>query len=485
MDVHEKTLLISAQQGNDYCFEEIYKLYYSKVYALALATVKNSADAEDILQTVFIKAWQNLGRLRDITAFNTWIQRITLNECYTLLQTRGRGGEVSLNDEVTEIEVSVPENEEEFNIPEIYAERVDLSERLKEIIDGLSLVQRQSVMLYYYCELTVPEIAQTMGCSEGTVKSRLYLARNSIRGSIKNYEKKTGSRFYGIAGIPMLSFGDIFKGQVMRRSISGAQAKTCFINIYTAHSAAAAAAAPVGIAAAGAGAAGMALSTKVLLGVLAGLLVVCGVTAAVTVPMLLNKNSGAKKTETTHQIETTVNPSSAPQTTETPTTVEPTTAEPTTEEPTTEEPTTEPDIRQDVYDAYVAVLNENVSSFDVTGYYTHDIDGDGITELIVDIGTAQLARKCVAYTYDKDSGNTVNAGDLYVSDGGIILTSDGNLVTTAGRSGYYSYNKISMFNQKIVSTGMFDDHDLHDIDGEYLRAIPTSNLEPLKNAVFN
>ena len=43
MDVHEKTLLISAQQGNDYCFEEIYKLYYSKVYALALATVKNSA----------------------------------------------------------------------------------------------------------------------------------------------------------------------------------------------------------------------------------------------------------------------------------------------------------------------------------------------------------------------------------------------------------------------------------------------------------
>ena len=165
MDVHEKTLLISAQQGNDYCFEEIYKLYYSKVYALALATVKNSADAEDILQTVFIKAWQNLGRLRDITAFNTWIQRITLNECYTLLQTRGRGGEVSLNDEVTEIEVSVPENEEEFNIPEIYAERVDLSERLKEIIDGLSLVQRQSVMLYYYCELTVPEIAQTMEIS--------------------------------------------------------------------------------------------------------------------------------------------------------------------------------------------------------------------------------------------------------------------------------------------------------------------------------
>ena len=58
-------------------------------------------------------------------------------------------------------------------------------------------------------------------------------------------------------------------------------------------------------------------------------------------------------------------------------------------------------------------------------------------------------------------------------------------MTTAGRSGYYSYNKISMVNQKIVSTGMFDDHDLHDIDGEYLRAIPTSNLEPLKNAVFN
>ena len=127
-------------------------------------------------------------------------------------------------------------------------------------------------------------------------------------------------------------------------------------------------------------------------------------------------------------------------------------------------------------DAYTVVLE---------AYTYFDIDGDGITELVVDIGTAQLARKCVAYTYDKDSGNTVNAGDLYVSDGGIILTSDGNLVTTAGRSGYYSYNKISMVNQKIVSTGMFDDHDLHDIDGEYLRAIPTSNLEPLKNAVFN
>lgn len=217
----DQALVFAARNGNTKCFEELYKRYYDKIYALARGTVKNDADAEDVLQTTFIKAWQSIRSLEDPAAFNTWLQHITLNECYSLL--RKSRPTLSMEEEGEDGEML--QLESDLMLPQEYAERSDLSQRLGKIVGELSDVQRQTILLYYYEEMSVDEIAQTMDCSAGTVKSRLFLARKAIKTEIEEQERKTGQKFYSVVPVPLA--GLLFK---LVRDVMIPQAKA--ISIY-------------------------------------------------------------------------------------------------------------------------------------------------------------------------------------------------------------------------------------------------------------
>jgi len=104
-------------------------------------------------------------------------------------------------------------------IPAIYAERADLRERLGRIIDGLSEVQRQAIVLYYINELTVSEISDIMECSVNTVKTRLLLARKAVRSEIEEQENKSGEKFYNTAGAAMLPFSRLLCAHMQAMSI--------------------------------------------------------------------------------------------------------------------------------------------------------------------------------------------------------------------------------------------------------------------------
>lgn len=227
MTDYEQALVFAAKNGNEKSFEELYKIYYNKVYSLAKATLKNDADAEDVLQQTFIQAWRNISTLEDTSAFNTWIQRITLNQCYSLM--RKSKPEISIDEENDEH--GVLELESDLMLPEVYAQQEDLRIRLGKIIDGLSEVQRQTVQLFYFDNMSVEEIAKVMDCSVGTVKSRLFLARKAIRTEIEETERKTGTKLYGIAGIPMLAFGKLFSSQVEATSIQASTAISTYSKI--------------------------------------------------------------------------------------------------------------------------------------------------------------------------------------------------------------------------------------------------------------
>ena len=228
MNKTEEDLVIAVKSGDTRCFEELYKLYYDKIYALALTIVKNSADAEDVLQATFVKAWQNIEKLENVSAFNTWVQRIAINECNSMLRKNNKS-EYSIDDEGDDGELL--QIESDLMLPEKYAERDDLSIRLRVIIDELSVVQRETILLYYYNELSIEEIAQIMDCSEGTVKSRLFLARKAIRTEIEEQEKKTGEKFYGIAGVALIPFGGLFIREIKRNAISGNEAANIYSSI--------------------------------------------------------------------------------------------------------------------------------------------------------------------------------------------------------------------------------------------------------------
>lgn len=280
----QEIMLVRAVQNKDQkSFEELYTKYYKKIYAIAFATTKNVSDAEDILQITFSKVWQSISSLEDPSAFNTWVQKIAINESKTLLNKRKPS--VSIDDE--EDESPVTELESDLMLPEVYAEKEDLSARLRQIIYELSDVQRQTITLYYFDNLTISEIAQIMDCTEGTVKSRLYLARKAIRTEIEDQERKTGTTFFGIPAIPLLPFAKIFVGQVEESLISESAAANILTKINTAVVSASSASATASETAK----AGMSLGSKVIIGVAAGSVVIGGVAGTMIGAKLLGNSS--------------------------------------------------------------------------------------------------------------------------------------------------------------------------------------------------
>ena len=209
-------LVAAAQKGDVKSFEELYVTYYGKIYAFAKMILKNDRDAEDILQNTFITAWKKLNTLQTPQTFSVWLQIIAKNLCNDQLK---RKSFALLLDADKEMENFECEESDEL-LPAVYAERADLKDRLSQIIESLSDAHRQTIVLYYFNELSVEEIADVMQCSPGTVKSRLYFARKAIRTEVEEQERKSGERFYGITGIPLLPLGKLVKSHMESLSIS-------------------------------------------------------------------------------------------------------------------------------------------------------------------------------------------------------------------------------------------------------------------------
>ena len=218
-------LVVAAKNGDVKSFEELYSLFYDKVYGFIRMIVKNENDAEDILQETFITAWKKLSTLEVPATFSVWIQVVAKNLC--AMQLRRKNIAILLDAEQDMENFDTEESEE--MLPSVYAEQDNLKERFSKIIDSLSDVQRQTVTLYYFNELSVDEIAEIMECSPGTVKSRLFLARNAIRTEIEEEERKSGQKFYGLLGIPMISLGKVFKVHMESISI-GQEAVNASLN---------------------------------------------------------------------------------------------------------------------------------------------------------------------------------------------------------------------------------------------------------------
>ncbi len=198
MDKNEIRLMVQqAKNGGSRALNSLLEMNRDRVYAIAFALLKNKEDAEDAMQQALIAVWHNIGRLENPDAFENWLYRITYTRSLNIFKSRKNKEMVIENDigDMPQAELF----ESELMLPQEYAENNDLRERLFLIIDSLSPVQRETVVLHYFHDKSVSEISEIMDCSQGTVKSRLYLARNSIRTEIEEQEKRSGQRFFGFA----------------------------------------------------------------------------------------------------------------------------------------------------------------------------------------------------------------------------------------------------------------------------------------------
>lgn len=204
----ESLLIKRIKNGDTQAWEELYKMTYPRAYAVAVQTMKNREDALDVLQEAYISVFKNIDSLQDETKLNVWVSKIVGNRCIDYLRKyRGKNeptlfGEMISDDSDVEFE-DILENENQEFIPEESVDYDETKKIMQGILDQLPDEQRLCVLMYYYDELSVKEIAETLGCSTGTVKSRLNYARKYIKKEVEKQEKK-GTKLYSIAPISFL-----------------------------------------------------------------------------------------------------------------------------------------------------------------------------------------------------------------------------------------------------------------------------------------
>jgi RNA polymerase sigma-70 factor (ECF subfamily) len=178
-DSTEEDAVQLAQQGNAAAFEQLYRRYSRRVYALCLRIVKNDTEAEDLTQEAFLRLFRKIHTFRGEASFSTWLHRLATNVALMRLR-RKRYTEVSMD--------ANSEPDEDESGPHVELGGPDL--RLSGVIDHVNLSRAVEQLPEGYREMFIlhdvegyehHEIAKILGCSSGNSKSQLYKARLRLR----------------------------------------------------------------------------------------------------------------------------------------------------------------------------------------------------------------------------------------------------------------------------------------------------------------
>lgn len=167
-------LIQKLQSGDLEALGQLYDAYRLPVYRTALAITRDPDAAEDILQEVFLRLNTYVDRVDTSLPLAPWLYRIAVNLSYTWV-TRLNKWRVPLENFIDKLIAPARHN------PEPVAEQNDDLRRMQAAIEQLPLNQRIVIVLYYLNDLSLQEMADTLGCPVGTVKSRLHYARENLR----------------------------------------------------------------------------------------------------------------------------------------------------------------------------------------------------------------------------------------------------------------------------------------------------------------
>lgn len=186
----ELSLVVAAQAGDLSAFEQLMRRYEPKIFRLAQHMTGSEADAEDILQETFLKAFSKLDQFQRNSRFYTWLVRIAINESFMRLRKR-RVNVVSLDQEIDTGEETVPRDVADWHPdPEQQYARSELQEILNRAIGSLALPYRMVFQLRDVEGLSTDETADLLQISVPAVKSRLLRARLQLREKLARYFRK-------------------------------------------------------------------------------------------------------------------------------------------------------------------------------------------------------------------------------------------------------------------------------------------------------
>jgi RNA polymerase sigma-70 factor, ECF subfamily len=187
-------LVALAQQGDLRSYDELVTRHRGRIFAMIRNMIHQEADAWDLSQEVFIKAWHALPRFEARARFSTWLYRIAHNTVYDWVRKRKIESAGELNDEIFEKEridaasLTTPSGGES---PDIAMSHGELRLKIEAALAKLSPEHREVVVLKDVQGLAYKEIAEAMSCTLGTVMSRLFYARQKLQTLLKDeYESR-------------------------------------------------------------------------------------------------------------------------------------------------------------------------------------------------------------------------------------------------------------------------------------------------------
>ena len=186
----DQALVRAAQRGDMAAFEELVARHRDKIYARAYTMMRNEDEALDLSQEAWVKGWQRLRQFQGESSFGTWMTRIVINLCLDHLRKHKRQRTESL-DEINEEAGGVERQMPIVTVnPTEGLERLELRQRIDRALGQLSYEHRTVLVLHEFEELEYKQIAKVMGCSIGTVMSRLFYARRKLAALLVDLKKE-------------------------------------------------------------------------------------------------------------------------------------------------------------------------------------------------------------------------------------------------------------------------------------------------------
>ncbi len=176
-----KADVLAARNGDRNAFAALVRSVQRPVYGLCLRLLRNDAEAAEVAQDAFLRAFQNLHRYDETKPFDLWVMAIARNLCLDLLRRRSR----MQTEDVSEMKDALPSTEKSLE-----EGAIERQERLslESALSTLPVEDREVLALYYVQKRTTKEIAALMGVAPGTIMARLFRAREKLRKQMKQEE---------------------------------------------------------------------------------------------------------------------------------------------------------------------------------------------------------------------------------------------------------------------------------------------------------
>jgi RNA polymerase sigma factor (sigma-70 family) len=193
-----KEAVALAKEGKEEGLLFLYQENYNKSYYVALKYMKNEEEALDVIHDAYIRAFNHMGQLQEEEKFPQWFAKIVASTALNELKKKKAVLFSQMNTEDNNFDIEDTFEDDRIDTqPELSYDKKETARLVKEMLDTLSDEQRICILMYYSDQLSVKEIAETLNCSENTVKSRLNYGRKKIKEKVLELEEK-GTKLYSV-----------------------------------------------------------------------------------------------------------------------------------------------------------------------------------------------------------------------------------------------------------------------------------------------